>query len=56
LCAHVWNSDHDPNSNSVDVHMGRLRRKLEQHNARVVLHTRRGVGYVLAAPDEPARS
>jgi two-component system OmpR family response regulator len=42
----VWGFDaYDPNL--VEVHISALRRKLEQHGERL-LHTRRGLGYVLA--------
>jgi two-component system, OmpR family, response regulator len=44
----VWNCRFDPGSNVVDVHIGRLRRKLEEGEA-PILHTVRGAGYRLAA-------
>lgn len=44
----VWNYHFDPGSNVVDVHMGRLRRKLEEGMAPPILHTVRGAGYRLA--------
>ncbi|MEP9357811.1 response regulator transcription factor [Sphingomonas sp. KR3-1] len=43
----VWNCRFDPGSNVVDVHIGRLRRKLEE-GAAPILHTVRGAGYRLA--------
>ena len=49
ICAHVWDDNHDPFSNALEVCIGRLRRKVDE-NARVpLLHTRRGAGYLLAA-------
>ena len=45
----VWNLHFDPGSNVVDVHIGRLRRKLEDGFATPILHTVRGAGYRLAA-------
>ena len=45
----VWNLHFDPGSNVVDVHIGRLRRKLEDGFASPILHTVRGAGYRLAA-------
>lgn len=45
----IWNYHFDPGSNVVDVHIGRLRRKLEDGFATPILHTVRGAGYKLAA-------
>ena len=45
LLEHVWNLHFDPQTNVVDVHVGRLRRKLEQHTDRAWIHTARGAGY-----------
>ncbi|WP_226779631.1 response regulator transcription factor [Oceaniglobus trochenteri] len=50
LLEHVWNLHFDPQTNVVDVHVGRLRRKLEAAAGRPVIHTERGEGYVFA-PD-----
>ncbi|MDQ0249974.1 two-component system OmpR family response regulator [Sphingomonas kyeonggiensis] len=47
MLEHVWNCRFDPGSNVVDVHIGRLRRKLEE-GERPILHTVRGAGYRLA--------
>ena len=44
----IWNYHFDPGSNVVDVHIGRLRRKLEDGFASPILHTVRGAGYRLA--------
>lgn len=44
----IWNYHFDPGSNVVDVHIGRLRRKLEDGFATPILHTVRGAGYRLA--------
>jgi two-component system, OmpR family, response regulator MprA len=43
----VWGFDFDPGSNTLEVYVGYLRRKLEDDGMRRVLHTVRGVGYVL---------
>ena len=43
----VWGYEFDPGTNVVDVHVNRLRRKLESAQAIGVLCTVRGVGYVL---------
>lgn len=44
----IWNYHFDPGSNVVDVHIGRLRRKLEEGFASPILHTVRGAGYRLS--------
>jgi two-component system OmpR family response regulator len=44
----IWNYHFDPGSNVVDVHMSRLRRKIEEGFATPILHTVRGAGYRLA--------
>ena len=46
----VWGYDFGPGSNALRVYIGYLRRKLEQAGARPLLHTVRGVGYVLREP------
>jgi two-component system response regulator MprA len=43
----VWGYDFGPDSNSLDVYIGYLRRKLEANGAKRLIHTVRGVGYVL---------
>ena len=47
---HVWGYDFGPASNALRVYVGYLRRKLEQAGARNLIHTVRGVGYVLREP------
>ena len=44
---HVWGYDFGSSSNSLGVYMGYLRRKTEQGDEPRLLHTVRGVGYVL---------
>lgn len=46
----VWGYDFGPESNALRVYVGYLRRKLEAAGARPLIHTVRGVGYVLRAP------
>ena len=53
LLEKVWDLQFDPMSNVVDVHMGHLRRKLREAGTEPLVHTVRGVGYVLQK-DEPA--
>jgi len=53
ILAEVWGYDFDPGSNSLEVYIGYLRRKTEDGAAARMVHTVRGVGYVLrAATDE----
>jgi len=46
----VWGYDFGPSSKSLDVYVGYLRRKTEAGGEPRLLHTVRGVGYVLRAP------
>ncbi|MGI5165963.1 response regulator transcription factor [Spirillospora sp. CA-253888] len=46
----VWGYDFGPESNSLGVYVGYLRRKLEAGGEPRLLHTVRGVGYVLRSP------
>jgi two-component system response regulator MprA len=46
----VWGYDFGPASNSLEVYVGYLRRKTEEAGEPRLLHTVRGVGYVLRAP------
>ena len=46
----VWGYDFGPASNSLEVYIGYLRRKTEADGEPRLLHTVRGVGYVLRAP------
>jgi two-component system, OmpR family, response regulator len=45
----IWNYHFDPGSNVVDVHIARLRRKIDEGFPTPLLHTVRGAGYKLAA-------
>ena len=46
----VWGYDFGPDSNSLDVYVGYLRRKLEMGGEPRVIQTVRGVGYVMKEP------
>jgi two-component system copper resistance phosphate regulon response regulator CusR len=46
---HVWDENFDGLSNTLEVHIMELRRKLEAHGPRVI-HTVRGRGYLFEAP------
>jgi two-component system, OmpR family, response regulator len=41
----VWDYHFDPGTNVVDVHVSRLRKKIDEGASRPLLHTVRGVGY-----------
>src|SRR5262249_14320329 len=43
----VWDYHFDPQTNVIDVHMSRLRAKIDKGFARPLLHTVRGAGYVI---------
>lgn len=47
LLEHLWGYDFDPQTNVVDVLLCRLRKKLETEPGEALIHTIRGVGYVL---------
>ena len=50
LFEEVWKYSFTPRSNLVDVHMGRLRRKLDEPGEMELLSNVRGIGFVLDAP------
>jgi two-component system OmpR family response regulator len=45
----VWDTSHDPGTNVVDVYVSYLRAKIDKGFEPPLLHTVRGVGYVLEA-------
>lgn len=47
LFEEVWGYHYDPQTNVIDVHIGKLRRKLEEDGRPQLIHTVRGSGYVL---------
>lgn len=50
LLEHVWNFEFDGLSNVVDVHINRLRGKVDRGFDAPLIHTLRGLGYVLREP------
>lgn len=50
LLEEVWKYKFTPQTNLVDVHMGRLRHKVDEHNEPSMIHNVRGVGFILRAP------
>jgi DNA-binding response OmpR family regulator len=49
---HVWNLGFDGLTNVVDVYISYLRAKIDQGFSRPLIHTRRGVGFMLASVKE----
>jgi len=47
IIEHVWNIHFDSVSNVVEVHINSLRNKIDRGFARPLIHTLRGVGYIL---------
>lgn len=46
---HVWEYHFDPGTNLIDVHVGKLRRKIDEPGRPSFIRTERGTGYVLDA-------
>jgi len=51
IAQHVWGVDFDTFTNVIDVYVNYLRRKIDADFEPKLLHTIRGVGYVLRAPE-----
>jgi two-component system OmpR family response regulator len=51
LLENVWDYNFDPQTNVIDVHISRLRGKIDKQFDQPMLHTIRGAGYVLRADD-----
>jgi heavy metal response regulator len=49
ISEHVWDMNFDSFSNVIDVYIRYLRRKIDEPFGKKLIHTRRGVGYVLSA-------
>ncbi|HJQ21511.1 MAG TPA: response regulator transcription factor [Gemmatimonadaceae bacterium] len=49
LCEHVWDENHDPFSNALEVYINRLRKKVDEGTTSPLIHTHRGAGYRLEA-------
>jgi DNA-binding response OmpR family regulator len=50
IMEHVWDYHFDPGTNVVEARMSRLRDKIDRPFAQHLIHTLRGVGYVLKPP------
>jgi DNA-binding response OmpR family regulator len=51
LFEEVWNYRNVEPTNVIDVHIGKLRRKIDPEGTTPLIHTARGAGYMLRAPD-----
>ncbi|MET0258842.1 MAG: response regulator transcription factor [Methylobacterium sp.] len=51
LLENVWDYHFDPQTNVIDVHISRLRSKIEREMGEPLLHTVRGSGYIMRAGD-----
>jgi two-component system OmpR family response regulator len=51
IMEHVWNYDFDPQTNVVEARICRLRDKIDRDFHKKLIHTIRGVGYVLKEKD-----
>ncbi len=51
LLEHVWEFNFDPQTSLVETHISRLRAKIDRGYHVTLLHTVRGTGYCLRAPD-----
>ena len=49
LLQHVWHLNFDPTTNIIDVYVGRVRRKVDNHHSFPLIHTVRGVGFCVRA-------
>jgi two-component system OmpR family response regulator len=49
LLEHVWDYHFDPQTNVIDVHISRLRAKIDKGHEEPLLHTVRGSGYTIRA-------
>ena len=47
LLEHVWDYHFDPQTNVIDVHISRLRSKIDKGSDAPLLHTIRGAGYMI---------
>ena len=51
LCENLWESDWEGTTNVIEVHINRLRTKLQRGMLQPLIHTVRGRGYVFRAPN-----
>ena len=51
ILENVWDYNFNPQTNVIDVHISRLRQKIDKTFDRPLLHTVRGAGYVIREPE-----
>jgi two-component system, OmpR family, response regulator len=52
----AWNYDFEPRGNIIDMHVHRLRQKIDEGFAYPLIHTVLGAGYMIREPSEPSLS
>jgi DNA-binding response OmpR family regulator len=52
ISEHVWDETFDPFTNTIEVYVNRLRRKIDERAAKPLIQTRRGAGYMLGGANE----
>lgn len=52
----IWNYEYSGNSNNVDVYMSKLRKKIDDGYDTKLIHTIRGVGWVLREDEQGGKS
>ncbi len=55
IVEHVWDMDYDGLTNIVDVYIRHLRSKIDDKYPVKMIHTVRGIGYMLDTPEKPAQ-
>jgi two-component system copper resistance phosphate regulon response regulator CusR len=50
----IWGHGFESYSNAIDVHVNNLRKKIDRGSAKKLIHTTKGLGYVLEERDEDA--
>src|SRR5262249_42890207 len=56
IVEHVWDMDYDGLTNIVDVYIRHLRSKIDDRYPAKLIHTVRGIGYMIEAPEKSAPS
>jgi len=56
IVEHVWDMDYDGLTNIVDVYIRHLRSKIDDKWPAKMIHTVRGIGYMLDNPEKPAET
>jgi DNA-binding response OmpR family regulator len=54
IVEHVWDMDYDGLTNIVDVYIRHLRSKVDDRWSKKLIHTVRGVGYMIDSREKPA--